>query len=169
MYSCRRKIEIGFFNNRENQMNKTFDDAIKLLEETSTALLITFVGENRLDSRLIGPYVNEGLNVYLFTSINSNKINQIEKDPCVSLYLQNKFENTRDYKSLLINGKAAIITDETEINSVKAKLEMKSKGYKKWIDKDGWQKWAVVKVQTGFIKYTDNGTSPVPQCLDIKK
>ena len=148
-------------------MNKTIDDAITLLEETSTGLLTTFIGEYRLDSRLIGPFVNDGLNIYIFTLNNSNKISHIDKNPCVSLYLQNKFENTKEYKSILINGKACKITNDNESNNVRDKLEIKSIGYKNWIDKEGWEKWTIIKVQPELIKYTDISKSHAPQYIEI--
>jgi general stress protein 26 len=148
-------------------MDKTIDDAVAFLEETSTALLTTFIGENRLDSRLVGPFVHDGPTVYIFTLNSSNKINQIHKNPCVSLYLQNKFENTKDYKSLSINGKAVKVTNDNEFNTAKEKLERKSHGYKKWIDKDGWEKWAIIKVRPELIKYIDNGKSPAPHYMEI--
>lgn len=151
-------------------MIKTIDDAVTLLEETSTALLITFVEENRLDSRLIGPFINDGLIVYIFTLNSSSKVSQIGINPSVSLYLQNKFEYIKEYKSLLVNGKATIIIEnDNEISLVKDKLEIKSNGYKKWIDKDGWDKWTIIKVQPEFIKYADNGKSQAPLYLDLKK
>jgi general stress protein 26 len=61
--------------------DSTINDAINLLERESTGLLITFAEENQIDSRLVGPYVHDGLNLYIFTSKNSNKIKQIEKKP----------------------------------------------------------------------------------------
>jgi general stress protein 26 len=151
-----------------DKMNNTIDDAIKLLEETSTALLTTFIEKNKLDSRLIGPFVNDGLNVYIFTKNNSTKISQIDKEPSVSFYLQNKFENTKEYKSILINGKAIKITKDNEQKNVKDKLEIKSIGYKKWIDKDGWEKWTILRVQPELLKYTDNSKAQSSQFIEIK-
>jgi nitroimidazol reductase NimA-like FMN-containing flavoprotein (pyridoxamine 5'-phosphate oxidase superfamily) len=71
---------------------------------------------------LVGPYVHGGLNLYIFTSKSSNKMKQIEKNPSVSKYIQNKYDLYKEYESVLINGKAFVLTEEFELNCTIDKL-----------------------------------------------
>lgn len=150
-------------------MNEIIDCAVKLLNENKTALLTTIMEENYLDSRLVGPFVNDGLTVYIFTLNNSNKIKQIISNSHISLYLQENYENIKEYKSLLINGEAYKVSSDEEILNVMNRLEIRSRGYKEWIDKDGCEKWSIIKIQPKSIKYIDNSKWNEPQLIKIQE
>jgi len=150
-------------------MEDTIHYAVNFLSENKAALLTTIMEDNYIDSRLIGPFINDELIVYIFTLNNSNKIEQINKNSHVSLYLQNNFENLKDLKSLLINGKAVKIIASEEIVKVRNALEIKSTGYKDWIDKDGWDKWSIIKILPESIKFVDNSKWKEPQKIIIDR
>jgi general stress protein 26 len=141
--------------------------SVNFLKENKAGLLITIMEDSSIDSRLIGPYLNDDLIVYIFTLNNSNKIKQILKNSNVSFYLQNNFENIKELKSLLINGKASNIISTEQILDLKNKLEIKSKGYKEWIDKDGWDKWSIIKIEPESLKYIDNSRWREPKIIKI--
>jgi general stress protein 26 len=148
-------------------MSNIINQAVKFIEQADAALLITINEENKPDSRLVGPFVNEMLNIYIFTLLNSRKIKQIEKNDNVSLYFQNRFSNTKEYKSISLFGIAGKIETEEEKEEIIKKLEIKSKGYKEWIVKDGWDKWTILKMKTEYIKYVDNSVSHIPIYAEI--
>ncbi len=143
-------------------MDTIIDEAVDFVEKAEAALFITINEENKPDSRLIGPFVNEMLTVYIFTLLSSNKIKQIENNQNISLYFQNKFENTKEYKSISLYGIANKMEKQDDKNKIMEKLEIKSKGYKDWIEKDGWEKWTIIKVQTEYLKYVNNSKSHLP-------
>jgi general stress protein 26 len=148
--------------NKEEKMSSIINQTVEFVEKAEAALLITINEENKPDSRLIGPFVNKVLNIYIFTLLSSKKIKQIEKNKNVSLYFQNKFENMRDYMSISLYGTAEKLEENEEKNEIIQKLELKSKGYKDWIVKDGWEKWTIIKIKTESIKYVDNRETHVP-------
>jgi general stress protein 26 len=148
-------------------MEDIIKDAVHFIGEIKTALLTTIIDGNYIDSRLIGPFVNEELTVYIFTLNSSNKIEQINKNSHVSLYVQNNFENTKEYKSLLINGKAGIVVSIDKIIKMQDALEIKASGYKAWIDKNGWDKWSIIKIQPEYIKFVDNSKWREPKLITI--
>jgi len=143
-------------------MDNVIEEAVEFVEKADTALLITINEENKPDSRLIGPFVNKLLTIYIFTLMSSNKIKQIVNNQNISLYFQNKFENTKEYKSISLYGIAHILEKEEDKNKIMKKLEIKSKGYSEWIKKDGWEKWAIIKMQTNYLKYVNNSKSHMP-------
>lgn len=147
-------------------MQDIINYAVNFLSENKTALLTT-ITDNYIDSRLIGPFLNDELIVYIFTLNNSNKIVQISKNSHVALYLQNNFKNTKECKSLLINGKAVTNISSEETVTIRNALEKKAAGYKKWIDKNGWDKWSIIKIQPEFIKFVDNSKWKEPQIIKI--
>lgn len=141
--------------------------AVNFLKENKTALLTTILEDNFIDSRIIGPFLNDELIVHIFTLNNSNKTRQILNNPKVFLYLQNNFDNIKEeFKSLLINGNAINVISTEEIQNIKNRLEIKSKGYKEWIDKDGWDKWSIIKIQPKSLKYVDNSRWREPQLIN---
>lgn len=149
-------------------MSSIINKAVEFVEKAEAALLITINEESKPDSRLIGPFVNKMLNVYIFTLLSSRKIKQIEKNKNVSLYFQNKFENTREYKSISLYGTAEKLEENDEKKEILQKLEIKSKGYIDWIEKDGWDKWVILKVKSEYVKYVDTSETHIPIHEEIK-
>lgn len=148
-------------------MEDIINSAVNFLRESKAALLTTITEDNLIDCRMVGPFLNDDLIVYIFTLNNSNKAKQILKNPNVSLYFQNNFENIKEFKSLLINGNAVNVISTDEILNLKKQLEIKSKGYKEWIDKDGWDKWSIIKIQPKSLKYVDSSRWCEPQIIKI--
>jgi nitroimidazol reductase NimA-like FMN-containing flavoprotein (pyridoxamine 5'-phosphate oxidase superfamily) len=140
-------------------MDQAKECIIAFLSESKAALFTTISDESYPDSRMIGPFVNDNLIVYIFTLCNSNKINQVNQNSHVSLYIQNKFESIKDYTSLLISGIASKVVTAEETTKVKNMMEVRCKGYKNWIDKDGWEKWSIIKISPEILKYTNNSQS----------
>jgi general stress protein 26 len=148
-------------------MDQCNDRIVKFLNENKTALFTTITEDNYFDSRMIGPFVNDRLIVYVFTLGESNKTLQIGKNSHVSLYLQNVYKNIKEYKSLLINGTASNVVSEEETMKVIDMLEIRSRNYKEWIDKDGWGKWTIIKICPERIKFIDNSESKTPLIFTI--
>ncbi|MGE5672072.1 MAG: pyridoxamine 5'-phosphate oxidase family protein [Fibrobacterota bacterium] len=140
-------------------MNLGNEHIVKFLSESKTALFTTISADSYLDSRIIGPFVNDNLVVYIFTLCNSNKIDQMSHNSHVSLYVQNVYENIKNHKSLLINGTASKVVSVEETMMVKTMMEVRCKSYKEWIDKDGWVKWSIIKISPETVKFVDNSQS----------
>jgi hypothetical protein len=83
------------------------------------------------------------------------------------MYIQNKYDTYKEYESVLVSGKAFVLSEEVELNNVIDKLSIKSIGFKKIIDKDGWEKWIVIKIFPDAVKYTNNSKMPVVHYIKI--
>lgn len=46
-------------------------------------------------------------------------------------------------------------------------MDVRCKSYKNWVDKDGWEKWRIIKISPESIKFIDNRESIKPRILKI--
>jgi general stress protein 26 len=79
----------GIFNRdekRSNKMSEMTAEALGYIEKSIYALLITVGEENKPCVRYVGPFVNNGLDIYFFTSKDSRKVKHVECNPFVTLY-----------------------------------------------------------------------------------
>lgn len=136
-------------------MSELITEAINHIEKAAYALLITVGEENKPSVREIGPFVNNGLNVYLTTRIDSQKVKHFNINPFITLYFPNNNLEPKEFKSIALTGTISRITDETEINYVLDELEHKSPYYKKHICKEGLDIWAIYKFTSKTLQLTD--------------
>jgi general stress protein 26 len=141
-------------------MSEYIAEATDYIEKAAYAVLITVDEENKPSLREIGPFVNNGLNVYFTTQVDSQKVKHFNINPFVTLYFPNINLNPKEFKSLAITGKVSHITDETRINCVLDELGQKSLYYKNHISKEWFDLWRIYKLTSETLQFTDS-TMPV--------
>lgn len=98
-------------------------EAVSYIEKSSYALLITVGDDNKPSVREIGPFVNNGLDIYFVTRIASQKVKHINLNPFVTLYFPNTNQVAKEFKSIAIVGKAGRVPEGNEFNGVLDKLD----------------------------------------------
>ncbi len=136
-------------------MSDTALEAIGYIEKSPYALLVTVGKENKPFVRYIGPFVNNGLDIYFMTRIDSQKVKHIGNNPFVTLYFQNPNQPMEEYKSVALTGKAARVPEGNEFNAVVEKLGQKSPGFKNYISGDGFKNWTICKITATALQCTD--------------
>jgi nitroimidazol reductase NimA-like FMN-containing flavoprotein (pyridoxamine 5'-phosphate oxidase superfamily) len=141
-------------------MSEIATEAVSYIEQSPCALLVTVDDENKPCVRYIGPFVNNGLDIYFVTRIESRKVEQIERNPFVTLFIQSPAQSAEELKSVALSGKAARVPQGDEILDVLEKLGRKSPGFKSYIDKEGFTSWAIYKIKTESLQFTDLSKAP---------
>jgi uncharacterized pyridoxamine 5'-phosphate oxidase family protein len=136
-------------------MSDMADDAVSYIENSSCALLITVGEENKPFVRYIGPFVNNGLDIFFMTLITSQKVKHIDNNPFVTLYFQNPVQTKEEFKSIAITGKAARVPEGNEFNGVLEKMGRKSPGFKNYISSEGFTSWTIYKITATTLQCTD--------------
>ena len=134
-------------------------EAVCYIEKSSYALLITVGEENQPAVREIGPFVNNGLDIYFVTRIASQKVKHIGVNPFITLYFPNMNQSVKEFRSVAVTGKAIRVPEVDEFNGVLEKLERKSPGYMKYIGKEGFIIWTIYKMTAKSLQSTDYSKS----------
>lgn len=140
-------------------MSEIKNEVIEYIEQSKYALLIT-VGEKNIPYvRPIGPFSNNGLDIYFITSPDSQKVKQATINSAVTLYFQNEgqLNSYKSFKSVSLTGNISRVTDIKEFDGVVEALSRRSSYIKEWINKSDS---AIYKVKTDFFIYSDNEKSP---------
>ena len=134
-------------------------EAVSYIEKSSYALLITVGEENKPAVREIGPFVNNGLDIYFVTRIASQKVKHIGVNPFITFYFPNTNQSVKEFRSVAVTGKAVRVPEGDEFNGVLEKLERKSPGYKKYIGNEGFTIWTIYKMTAKSLQSTDYSKS----------
>jgi uncharacterized pyridoxamine 5'-phosphate oxidase family protein len=134
-------------------------EAVSYIEKSSYALIVTVGEENKPSVREIGPFVNNGPDIYFATRINSQKVKDISINPFVTLYFPNTNQAMKEFRSVAVSGKAARVPEGIEFDDVLDKIEHKSPGYRKYISKEGFNIWTVYKMTATSLQSTDYSKS----------
>jgi uncharacterized protein len=136
-------------------MSELSAQAIEYIEKSSVLLLVTVDKENKPSTRYVGPYVNNGLNIFFMTMKDSRKVKHINGNPFVSLYIQLTEQPAEKFKSVGVSGRAMLVGQGAEFDDIFDRIGQKSPGFKNWLLKDGLDKWVVCKVTAASLHYTD--------------
>lgn len=109
--------------------------------------------------REIGPFVNNGLDIYFVTRLDSQKVRHINANPCVTLYFPNTNFEAKKFRSIAVTGTAARVAVGDEFNGVLEKIDLKSPGYRKYIASEGFNVWTVYKMTARSLQSTDYSKS----------
>lgn len=126
----------------------------------SNALLATVGEDNRPSVREVGPFVNNGLDIYFVTRLDSQKVKHIGMNSGVTLYFPNMNLAIKEFMSTAVTGIAARVAEGDEFNGVLEKLDGKSPGYKKYICNEGFKIWTIYKMTAASLQFTDYSKSP---------
>jgi nitroimidazol reductase NimA-like FMN-containing flavoprotein (pyridoxamine 5'-phosphate oxidase superfamily) len=140
-------------------MSQSSQEAVSYIEKSPYALLVTVGEENKPCVREIGPFVNDGLDIYFVTRLDSQKVKHINANPCVTLYFPNTNQEANKFRSIAITGTAGRVPEGDEFNGVMDKIEQKSPGYRKYISKEGFTVWTVFKITAKSLQSTDYSKS----------
>ncbi len=148
-------------------MSALAEEAAGYIEKSSYALLVTVGEGNTPFVREIGPFVNNGLDIYFMTRIASQKVKHIGVNPIITLYFPNTNQSAKEFRSIAVTGKAVRVPEGDEFNGVLEKLERKSPGYKKYISNEGFTIWTIYKMTAKSIQSTDysKSTRTVRYCV----
>jgi nitroimidazol reductase NimA-like FMN-containing flavoprotein (pyridoxamine 5'-phosphate oxidase superfamily) len=134
-------------------------EAVSYIEKSTYALLVTVDEGNRPCVREIGPFVNNGLDIYFVTRLDSQKVKHINANPWITLYFPNTNQEVKKFRSITITGQAARVPEGHEFTGVLEKLEQKSPGYRKYISNEGFKIWTIYKMTAGSLQSTDYSKS----------
>jgi nitroimidazol reductase NimA-like FMN-containing flavoprotein (pyridoxamine 5'-phosphate oxidase superfamily) len=109
--------------------------------------------------REIGPFVNDGLDIYFVTRRDSRKVRHVNVNSFVTLYFPNTKQDAQEFRSVAVTGKAARLPEGNEFNGVLEKLDRKSPGYKKYISNEGFKIWTIYKMTAESLQSTDYSKS----------
>ena len=140
-------------------MSELATEALGYIEKSLYALLVTVGEENRPCVREIGPFINDGFDIYFMTRLDSRKIKHIGANPFVTLYFPNMNRAAKEFRSVAITGKAARVPEGREFDGVLEKLERKSPGFKKHIINEGFTIWTIYKMTATSLQSTDYSKS----------
>jgi len=130
-------------------------DAIRYIEDSTYAMLITVGEDKRPYARYVGPFVNDGLNLYFITSLDSRKIAHISANPAVMLYFQMPNQTPGAFKSVAVAGTAGRVPEGNEYEDVLKKLGDKSPGFRKWLNSKEAKAWTIYRITAASMQYTD--------------
>jgi nitroimidazol reductase NimA-like FMN-containing flavoprotein (pyridoxamine 5'-phosphate oxidase superfamily) len=134
-------------------------EAVNYIEKSPYALLVTVGEKNRPFVREIGPFVNDGLDIYFVTRRDSRKVRHVNVNSFVTLYFPNTKQDAQEFRSVAVTGKAARLPEGNEFNGVLEKLDRKSPGYKKYISNEGFKIWTIYKMTAESLQSTDYSKS----------
>ena len=140
-------------------MSDTAAEAVSYIEKSSYALLVTVGEGNKPFVREIGPFVNNGLDIYFVTRIASQKVKHIGINPLVTLYFPNTNQAVKEFRSIAVTGIATRVPEGNECNGVLEKIEQKSPGYKNYISNEGFKIWTIYKITAQSLQSTDYSKS----------
>lgn len=136
-------------------MSQIIDEAVDYIVKSPYALLITIDENKRPSSRYIGPVVNNGLDIYFLTRMDSIKTEHIRSSPFVSLIFQSPEQTIKMFRCVTINGRAEYLQQGNEFDDIWEKMGSVSAGYKEYVGKEGFKIWAMYKVIADSVQLVD--------------
>lgn len=140
-------------------MSDTTQQAVCCIEKSSHALLVTIGEGNKPSVREIGPFVNNGLDIYFVTRIDSQKVKHINSNPFITLYFPNMNKAVKEFRSVAVSGTVERVPEGNEFDGVLEKLDQKSPCYKKYISNEGFTIWTIYKMTATSLQSTDYSKS----------
>ena len=136
-------------------MSDVAAEAAGYIEKSPFALLITVGEDNTPFARYIGPFVNDGLDIYFITRAASRKAKHIDGNPFVIIDFQIPSQTMEEFKGVAIAGKAARVPEGNERTEILKKLGRKSPGFRNYVSSDGFKAWAMYKIAAHSLQWTD--------------
>lgn len=136
-------------------MNGQIKDAVRYIEQTPYALLITVDEKNSPSLRYIGPFINNGPDIIFVTSRNSQKVKHIAANPVITLYFQDINQTVETFKSVAVTGTASQVPEGKEFDDAFESFIKKSPKTGVWIRKN-----TLYKLKAEGIQLTDFSRSP---------
>lgn len=142
-------------------MSPLLSTAVEYLSQFRAVLLIT-VGEGNVPFvRPVGPFVNDGPDVYFWTDPKSEKVRHIADNPAVTLYFQKEGAEYGNFTSLAVSGIMSHVVDGQELAGFLDKLGLKDPRFREWLEKGGGlETGGIYKVKANRIRFTDNSKKP---------
>ncbi|WP_010235457.1 pyridoxamine 5'-phosphate oxidase family protein [Clostridium arbusti] len=141
-------------------MSEVSNEAIKYIEQSKLAWLVT-VGENKRPYiRPMGAFSNDGLDLYFLTSKKTEKVKHIKENPVVTFYFENPNQSYEIFKSLSLSGKAIEVLDESEFKKAVDGISIRYPLIKENVENGNIKESSIYKITADFIKFADYSKTP---------
>lgn len=130
-------------------------DVVDYITTTRFAVL-GYVREDRAPLlRSMGSFVLSGFNLYFSSGKDAPKVREIEKNSLVSFFFEHDNQNLETWKSVLVLGRAKLLTTGTEYDNAIELLGDRNPRFKERVAKGELVSTAIFKVKTEEIEYLD--------------
>jgi len=128
---------------------------IELIQHVEYSELITV--ENNIPHIRPMIYVNRGLIIFMATHRQTAKVEQIRKNPHVSVIIIKSFQTASETKEVIIEGTAQFVTDGKEREWVFEAFQQKPPTFQEWREGNPAD-YEVIKITPRLIKYFDHAS-----------
>jgi len=138
-------------------MNETSwqSEVIDYITKTKFAVL-AYVREDKIPLvRSMGSFALSGFNLYFSSGKNTSKVSEIVKNPQVSFFFEHPNQNLENWKSVLVLGRAELLTTGTEYDNAVELLGNRNPRFKERVAKGELAHTAIFKIKAKEIEYLD--------------
>ncbi len=130
-------------------------DVVDYITKTRFAVF-GYVREDRTPVlRSIGSFALSGFNLYFSSGKDAPKVREIEKNPQVSFFFEHDNQSLENWKSVLVLGKAELLTAGTEYNNAVELLSNRNPRFRERASKGELANTAIFKIKAREIEYLD--------------
>jgi nitroimidazol reductase NimA-like FMN-containing flavoprotein (pyridoxamine 5'-phosphate oxidase superfamily) len=105
--------------------------------------------------RTLGSFARHDINLFFSTRIDAAKVKEIENNPRVSFLFEADNQQLPAWKNVLVIGKAAPVTGDSELKLATELLSARNPRFKERVSKDGLKDTQVFRLQTEEIQFLD--------------
>lgn len=141
-------------------MSEISNQAIKYIEQSKLAWLITVGEDKRPYIRPMGAFFNEGLDLYFFTAKETEKVKHISENATVTFYFETPGQSYDTFKSVAISGEAVEVSEENEFKKAVDGISIRYPAIKEIAESGNIKASSIYKINTNFVKTADYTKSP---------
>ncbi len=130
-------------------------DVVDYITKTRFAVLGYVRGDRTLLLRSMGSFALSGFDLYFSSGKDAPKVREIEKNPQVSFFFEHDNQNLETWKSVLVLGRAKLLTTGTEYENAIELLSNRNPHFKERVAKGEMVNTAIFKIKTQEIEYLD--------------
>jgi general stress protein 26 len=105
--------------------------------------------------RSLGSYAKSGINVYFSTRKDAAKVSSLQHNPLVSFFFEADNQALPKWRSVLLLGKAILVTDSSELNNAVEALSSRNPRFKQRVADNGLADTAIFRVESQEIEFLD--------------
>jgi uncharacterized pyridoxamine 5'-phosphate oxidase family protein len=118
------------------------------------------------NTRLFGSFVNEGLEIYISSQPNTQKVKEIEADDKVTVFLRKDGQKLETYYTATIFGRAARLGKGAELSKAFSLLGAKNPMFAERLEKNGEDSFAIYKIKPIKVKIQDFSKGRGPASIE---
>jgi PPOX class probable F420-dependent enzyme len=135
-------------------MKRAFRDLITRLLEEHRILTIATNRSDGWPQATVVSYCNDGLIIYFFTDRDGQKVQNISRDPRVSIAIAKDYHRPLDIKGISLAGQAVVVDDKAEVDHAYALLLARYPEYRV-LPKPNRHEIAMVRVTPEVVSVVD--------------